>query len=700
MLPIIAFLVAAVSLQAQQAVPTSPQTEPAPIFMDQQPIPEQKTSELSQLATPAKETANLSVTPVPEQINTATVPEKSAGLLNKAGEIKRLEGLPVFNLQTNKAPLNEALVLLADTCQMSYIGLEKGLGENVQISVNISRNPYDTMKLLCERYNVALDYENGIWRFNLYNDKDLIARIYHLRYNNQEEAQGGGGGGGGSTTGTSTTSAGGSGGSGGSLGGGSGGSMGSAASFSLNKDVIVKNIQNFLDLSSDDPSVLTADDFDVEHITHVTNRGVERVLPKGNDTGNGGGKGKVIYNSDSKTLYVLATKAQHQWIEKYLQSVDKPQKQILIETKVFETSISPDTVMGVAWHSQHGSIAQGYTYGSTQGTTGSSSSTPGWNHGTNVNSEGLAGGMTALLSGSGLHAALDLLQSDSHTVTSQYPRQVTLSNHSVSMSSLVQVPVVVASTSTSVSGGSSQNQSQIETVPVGINITVLPRIIDDNKILMDISVSSSENLDNIPVSTGGTYPEVAQRTYTTEAIVQSGYTLAIGGLKELSKSDSYTGIPVLSQMPVIGTLFRHRAQSSSDSNLMIFISSVILPEYRGGVQKNPQFMTPHDKDYPAYKAFQGNGDESYTDIMLCLAGMEHHIQEYSNRANEGMDVKEVLYEIKASQNELKLMKVRLKEIALEQPNKNIMEADQKIDQYSKDLNELRGTIAKQQSIVY
>jgi len=470
--------------------------------------------------------------------------------------------------------------------------------------------------------------------------------------------------------------------------------MGNSSSFNLNKDVIVKNIQTFLDISTDDPSIMTADDFDVENITHVTSRGISRVLPKSKDgdAGNNANKGKVIYNSDSKSLYVMATKAQHQWIEKYLQSVDKPQQQILIETKVFETNITPDIIMGVSWHTS-GSLAQNSSIrGGTvsPGTGGASTVSP--------NSAGSAGGLTALLSGSGLHAALDFLQSDSHTVASQYPRQVTISNHSVTMSSIKQLPVNISSTSTSISGASSQTQTQTETIPVGINITVLPRIIDNDKILMDISISDSEDLGASSTVTG--YPIVAQRTYTTEAIVENGYTLAIGGLKSLSNSDARVGVPVLSQVPVLGSLFRSRSQQRSDENLLIFITPQILKEYRGGVKKNPEFVTPRDKNYVSYKAFQGNGDESYTDIMLCLAGMEHRIQEYSDRANEMMNLKELVYEIEASQNELKLMKVRLKEIALEQPNKNIMEADQKIDQYSKDLNELHGTIAKRSCPVY
>ncbi len=680
MMPILALvaLFFTLPLQAQQMVPLPPRDLTPPTQMEATAIPQQSATELKALAaTAAKPAAATDAKEKPLSRTEDNKPIKQV-VLSKADELKRLNALPFFTLQTNKAPLADVMMLLADTCQMSYVGLEKGVGENVQISVNISKNPYEIMKLLCERYNVALDYEKGIWRFGLYNDNELIARVYRLRYNNLEEVTSGGGSGGGSSSSSSSSSS-----SGGTTASSNVGASASA-SFSVKKDIIVKDIETFLGFSSKDPSILTADDYDVNDVTQVLARGVQRVLPTmGDDAGAAAdAKGKVLYNSDNRTLYVLASRAQHQWIEKYISIVDKPQKQIVVETKIYETGINPQRLLGVDWTA---SGARSQNLSGNAFTEFASKQTPNF---------------TAILNVSDFTATITMLDSDSSTNSVQYPRQVTISNRPVAMASVQQVPIQQSNTTTNTATttGDVQTQSTITYINVGTNISVLPRIIDDNKVQMDIAVTVSTIIATDEID-GNNYPIVAQRDYKTQAIVESGYTLAIGGLKETTNSNTYSGIPVLSKVPVMGALFRNRNKTHKDTNLMIFISPTILSEYRGGIQAEPQFVLPRDKDHPVRRVFQGNADESYTDIMLALGGMDREIELYVQESEEEMAPKVLAGKISERENELKLMQVRLQEIALQQPEKDISQASHQIEQYLNDLNDLRSSINKRRSLL-
>ena len=673
----------------QQKTTLPPIGTPIPVMIEEEAIPEQSAADLKQLAETSDLTAKAELNedkPVVDvktpsdftEVEDKYVSDKNTKtVLKKEDELKRLDSLPPYNLRTNKAPLADVLTLLATTCQMSYIGLEKGLAEDIQISVNINKNPYDTLKYLADRYNIAVDYDTGIWKFAIFNDDELIARIYHLRYNDQEEVSGGGGSGGGSSSSSSS--------SGSSSSGGTSTNVGASASsnFSKKSDAIQKNIETFLGFSSADASVLMAEDFDVDKMTQVTQRGVQRILPKADDAAGSKSTGKVIYHSDTRSLYVMATRAQHQWIEKYLATVDKPMKQILVEAKIYETGVNPKQALGINLAQKDGSKL---SFGSG---TFKVSSLPGLPSGSN----------SAILNWDELQATINLLDQDSSSTSVQYPQQVTISNRPVSLASVQQIPIQQSSTSTTTgTGGNTTNQTQVQQVTVGINISVLPRIIESNRIQMDISITSS-SVDRYVTIDGNPYPVINEREYKTQAIIDNGYTLAIGGLKGLSNSENYTGVPVLSKVPFFGALFRNRSKDRSDSNLMIFISPTILDEYRGGVKEDPQFITPRDKDTPRRRAFEGSPDESYTDIMLALGGMDSEVQKFAQTAKEGLRPKELANKIAERQNELRLMNVRLREIALEQPNKDVSQATKQIDQYLKDLHELRRTIRKNNSII-
>jgi type II secretory pathway component GspD/PulD (secretin) len=645
---------AVLSLAAQSTIPLPPQDLPRPHMVDQEAIPEQTLEDLKQMGTPSRI-------------------EQPSTLNTYEAEIRRLMDLPSFNLQTNKAPLNDVLTLLADACQMSYVGLEAGLADNVQISVNINKNPYEILRFLSERYKVNVSFNDGIWKFGLYNDEELITRVYRLRYNNQEEATSSGGSSSSSSSGDSSSSS-----SSSSSGGGE------AATFSVTRDVITKDIEKFLALSSVNTDILTAQDFDVLAITELGERGVHRVLPKSGEGAPAAAKSTVIYNSDNQSLYVMATRAQHQWIEKYIITVDKPQKQILVETKIYETGLTPERSLGIDWQ---GSLTSGEKSITLRGNK---------EQATLANIAGL-GGLTAILDSSDFSASIRALSSDSETSSVQYPRQVTIANRPVSISSVESVPVQQTTTTTDTSD-TSQTQTQVEYIDVGTRISILPRIIDDTKVKMDIAISFS-SITGYKLIDGNEYPIKAERTYKTQAIVDSGYTLAIGGLKQTSSTDSTTAVPVVSRVPLIGSLFKQRSKTASDKNLLIFISPIVLDEYRGGVKDEPEFVTPRDKDYAQRRTFQGTLDESYTDIMLALGGMEQSIVDISQRIKEGIATAQLKSKVDLLENELQLIRIRLQEIALEQPNKDISPATRLVTQYLRDIDELRRSISKSRSLL-
>ncbi len=95
------------------------------------------------------------------------------------------------------------------------------------------------------------------------------------------------------------------------------------------------------------------------------------------------------------------------------------------------------------------------------------------------------------------------------------------------------------------------------------------------------SIIGSEVID------GNTYPVATTRQFTAPLEVESGWTLAIGGLDEANRSVGGSGIPLLSRIPIGRHLFGNTTQSQTRKNLMIFITPTLLDTRSGGLTDEP-----------------------------------------------------------------------------------------------------------------
>jgi len=76
-----------------------------------------------------------------------------------------------------------------------------------------------------------------------------------------------------------------------------------------------------------------------------------------------------------------------------------------------------------------------------------------------------------------------------------------------------------------------------------------------------------------PVNVG---PIVETRNVTTTVLIKSGNTLAMGGLIREDNTESYTKVPVMGDIPVLGPLFRSKSLEKIKRNLLIFLTPTVL----------------------------------------------------------------------------------------------------------------------------
>jgi len=144
------------------------------------------------------------------------------------------------------------------------------------------------------------------------------------------------------------------------------------------------------------------------------------------------------------------------------------------------------------------------------------------------------------------------------------PKLLTLSGHKASFSSGGEVPVSVIGTS---------GQQSVEWKKFGVNLDVQPTARESGEINLEIRAEVSD-ADFSRLVNGN--PTLKTRWAATTIQVQPGATVVIGGLIQDKRTVRSQGLPVLSEIPVLGYFFKSTEVTEEESELVIFVTPSIV----------------------------------------------------------------------------------------------------------------------------
>lgn len=512
----------------------------------------------------------------------------------------QLRVAPPRGYDFSKAMMADVMRLMAEDAGISFFGLPEGAtGAERLVTFSINASPFTALETLAKANGISLIFESGIWYIRPADDSELVGRIYEIAYNAQEMVK----------KNDQTGSMGGNGG-----GSGAGGNAGTSSIglnlqgapnfFVTEPSRLLDDIRAILDLPTTGRNATFAPTGSVETLGQLSLGGLQAqpdvFVRTGGQNGAGGASpdgsdsanlAKVIWNSDSNSLYVVATRQQHQWIEGYLAAADQPQPLVSVEVKFLEINKDPQSELGIDWT---GTLSGGWG-ASLEGVDGSISSP------VNLDRVGDYTLPTAILSYDDVNLRLRALFSDRKNRTVSYPRMITLDNREVSFRSVINQPVLSSSASTSLGAGATETNS-IEYVPIGTVINILPKRMNDGKVLLNVSITVSDIIGT-EIINGNPFPIASSRVYTAPITVDSGYTVAISGLDAAQDDRQDQGVPVLGRIPVLGNAFKYRSNSRSRQHLMMLITPTLLNPKDPGVRERPTIRNPWGSDLPAFDAF-------------------------------------------------------------------------------------------------
>ena len=119
---------------------------------------------------------------------------------------------------------------------------------------------------------------------------------------------------------------------------------------------------------------------------------------------------------------------------------------------------------------------------------------------------------------------------------------------------------------------------QLTLFPVTIQLTITPRINGDESLTLQGIVTANNVLGTVVGPDGSSAPIDNGQTVQVQRIIRNGDTMVIGGLINKNDNVQTNKVPLLGDLPLVGTLFRSHNITTQDSELLIFITPEIIPE--------------------------------------------------------------------------------------------------------------------------
>jgi len=171
-----------------------------------------------------------------------------------------------------------------------------------------------------------------------------------------------------------------------------------------------------------------------------------------------------------------------------------------------------------------------------------------------------------------LEAVLDALVSTGEAEVLSAPQVSTLSGQVAGIYVVQDVPYLISEETETTEG--EKIPAKYGYVTVGVVLQVLPDIVGEDLVQMSVfpMVSRFGPSEGFGYKQPTFYREIAPTNIT----VRSGETIVIGGLMREEETEIVSGLPILSQLPVIGNLFKTRIKETSKRNLVVTVEPHII----------------------------------------------------------------------------------------------------------------------------
>lgn len=288
---------------------------------------------------------------------------------------------------------------------------------------------------------------------------------------------------------------------------------------------------------------------------------------------------RIIPDEITNSIIILATPEDYEFIQETLKKIDIVSRQVIIEGLIARVDLTDNLSFGFSWSAatdvnitnikpfKNSINLIGDIYNLPAGTTLDNTAGNGF---TFVGTDP-TGTVRARLS-----AALK----DSRAKILASPHIIVSDNREARIQVGSQVPIATSTTTTPLSGtttGTTVNTSTstIQYKDIGIILKVKPQVNDSGMVSLEIAQEVSSLGDVVKIA-GQDFQAINKTEATTNLVAQDSETIIIGGLIREDTTKSKDGIPLLSKIPLLGSLFSNTTDNTTRTELIILLTPHVV----------------------------------------------------------------------------------------------------------------------------
>ncbi|EMU4064781.1 type IV pilus secretin PilQ [Neisseria gonorrhoeae] len=284
------------------------------------------------------------------------------------------------------------------------------------------------------------------------------------------------------------------------------------------------------------------------------------------------GRGSVLIDPATNTLIVTDTRSVIEKFRKLIDELDVPAQQVMIEARIVEAADGFSRDLGVKFRATGRKKLKNETSAFGWGVNSGFGGSDKWEAQTKINLPVAAAAnsisLVRAISSGALNLELSASESLSKTKTLANPRVLTQNRKEAKIESGYEIPFTV----TTASGGGNSTNTELKKAVLGLTVT--PNITPDGQIIMTVKINKDSPAQC--ASGNNTILCISTKSLNTQAMVENGGTLIVGGIYEENNGNTLTKVPLLGDIPVIGNLFKTRGKKTDRRELLIFITPRII----------------------------------------------------------------------------------------------------------------------------
>jgi general secretion pathway protein D len=278
---------------------------------------------------------------------------------------------------------------------------------------------------------------------------------------------------------------------------------------------------------------------------------------------------RIIANRTNNALLIYATSDEYSVIEGMLRKIDIIPLQVLIEATIAEVDLNDQLQYGTQFFFKTDHFAE------TLGPSNLSASLPAI---PGISGLTFPSSSPYFILSKGPNFALAALAQVTKVKVLSAPEIMVLDNQPARLQVGQQVPVLTGTATSTLAAGAPVVNS-VDYHETGVIMQVTPRVNTGGLVTLDIAQEVSDVASAATNTVSGS-PTFDDQVFRTRVAVQDGQTIGMAGLIRDNVSQGNTGLPLLKDIPLLGTLFSTQANSRARAELLVLITPHVVHDQR------------------------------------------------------------------------------------------------------------------------